>query len=150
MRERIAAGDHVMLDGALATLAASGVPLDAVTFRCLPSDAEAIAASLGDLLADQRGGVGCLCRSELLARGAAAAAAALGMTGRRRPAIVVADASHRLTNGASYPCVEPTMPPQEWGAALGRMLQTVALGQCPEPYRLVIPVRLWKPGRGGL
>jgi hypothetical protein len=49
MRERLTAGDHAAIDGALATWAAAGVPLDAVQLRCLPSDEEAIAAAAEEL-----------------------------------------------------------------------------------------------------
>ena len=69
MRERLTAGDHAMLDGALATLAAAGVALDALKLRCLPTDEEAIVAATQDLVAGLRGRVGCLCRSEALAQG---------------------------------------------------------------------------------
>jgi DNA-binding transcriptional regulator YhcF (GntR family) len=148
MRERLTAGDHATLDGASATLAAAGVPLDAVRLRCLPTDEDAIAAEARDTLAGLRGRIGCLCRSLPLARGADAAASSLGLDGRRRPAIVVADAARRQSDGASYPCIEPTVTPEAWGATLGSMLADAARGVRPDPYRLAIPVRLWTPEGG--
>jgi hypothetical protein len=145
MRERLTAGDHAMLDGALATLATAGVGLDAVTLRCLPTDAEAIQAATGELLDGSRAPVGCLCRSEFLARGVERAAGSLRLSGRRSPTVVVADAVHRQSSDTPFPCIEPTVTPEEWGAALGRMLVAVARGERPDPYQLVIPVRLWTP-----
>ena len=147
MRERLTGGDHATLDGALETLAAAGVPLEAVRIRGLPTDEDAISAEVRDMLAGQRDRIGCLCRSVPLARGADMAASSLELEGRRRPRIVVADASRRHSVGASYPCIEPTVTPESWGAALGGMLADAARGIRPDPYRLVIPVRLWTPER---
>ena len=44
------------------------VGLSGVTLRCLPTDEEAIQAATRDLLRGASGRVGCLCRSEPLAR----------------------------------------------------------------------------------
>jgi len=143
MRDRLSAGDHAMLDGAIATLAAGGVSLDAVMLRCLPTDADAVSAELQTLLAADPRRAGCICRSEVLARGVDRAADALRLSRRNRPAIVVADAARRLSSDAPYPCIEPTIAAEEWGASLGRMLAATARGQRPDPFRAVIPVRLW-------
>jgi hypothetical protein len=126
------------------------VALDAVRLRCLPTDSGAITAAVRDLLTGLhgRGRIGCFCGSDPLARGSEAAASSLGLVGHRRPAIVVADVARRLSDGASYPCIEPTVPPQAWGAALGEMLAAAARGERPDPYRRVIPVRLWTPEGG--
>jgi hypothetical protein len=145
MRERLTAGDHAMLDGTQAALSAAGVGLNAVKLRCLPTDHDAIAAAVLELIRGVRGRVGCLCRSEAMAGGVEAAATSLGLVASRRPAVVVADSARASPRGALYPCTEPTISPQEWGAALGRMLAGSARGERPEPYRLVIPVRLWTP-----
>ena len=142
MRERLAAGDHAMLDGALAVFAAAGVGLDRTVIRCLPTDDDAIAASVGEQIAATRGRLGCLCRSEPLARGVAAAAEAAGCGPKRRPALIVADAVSAPTEGPHFPCIESTITPQEWGATLGRVLAATADGRKPEPYRLIIPVRV--------
>ncbi len=148
MRDRLTAGDHAMLDGSMATLAAAGVPLDAVKMRCLPTDIEAIAAEVESLVAAMKGRIGCLCRSEPLARS--------GRRGVERPAakrselsIVVADVAHRLSDGVTYPCIEPTLAPEAWGGMLGRMLAAAARGERVEPDRLIIPVRLWTPAPSG-
>jgi DNA-binding LacI/PurR family transcriptional regulator/DNA-binding transcriptional regulator YhcF (GntR family) len=154
MRDRLTAGDHATLDGATATLAAAGVPLDAIRLRALPTDAEAITAAVKDAMAGLpgRGRVGCLCRSTPLARGADAATSALGpgAVEGRRPEIVVADAARRSADGHSpaYPCIEPIVTPEAWGATLGGMLADAARGIRPEPYRRIIPVRLWIPEDG--
>lgn len=145
VRDRLTAGDHVMLDGALATLAAAGVSLDAVTIRCLPTDAEAIAAESRAWLEGSSDRAGCLCRTETLARGVAQAAGALKLAGRSRPMIVVADAARQLASDAPFPSIEPVIAAEEWGARIGRMLAASARGDRPDPYRELIPVRLWTP-----
>lgn len=147
MRDRLTAGDHATLDGALQTLARHRVPLSAVTLRCLPTDTDAVAAEARVLLGKEAGSVGCLCRSETLARGVDQAAKALKLPAAERPTIVVADAARRLSSEAPYPCIEPTVAAEEWGAAIGRMLVTTARGQRPDPYRQIIPVRLWTSWR---
>jgi DNA-binding transcriptional regulator YhcF (GntR family) len=142
MRDRITAGDHAMLDGALSILSEAGIALDRVQLRCLPSDERAIAAEAGQWLERARSRVGCLCRSEPLARGVDQAAKDLKLGARRRPAIVVADVARRVSSDAPYPCIETTLEPEAWGAELGRMLAMAASGKRPDPYRRVIPVKL--------
>jgi DNA-binding LacI/PurR family transcriptional regulator/DNA-binding transcriptional regulator YhcF (GntR family) len=150
MRERLTAGDHAMLDGALATLAVAGVGLDALALRCLPTDAAAIQAAASELLSGnslgrKRGRCGVLCRSEPLACGVDQAAAELELSARQRPAIVVADVAHRQSDDARYPCIEPTIAPSDWGAALGQALAATASGRRLDPLHRTIPVRLWSP-----
>lgn len=142
MRERIVAGDHQTLDGALTTLSAAGVPLGDVQFRCLPSDEAAVTAAAETLLVDRRERVGFLCRSSRLAQGVATAIERIRFPAKRRPVLVVADAAGRLPNEPSYPCIEPLIPAEEYGALLGRMLSAAARGAKPDPYHVVVPVRL--------
>jgi DNA-binding LacI/PurR family transcriptional regulator len=142
MRERLAAGDHAMLDGALEALTAEGVGLDRIVVRCLPTDDDAIAASVGEQIAATRGRLGTLCRSEPLARGVLAAAALAGCGPKRRPALIVADAVTASAEGPHFPSIESTITPEEWGATLGRVLAATADGRKPDPYRLIIPVRV--------
>lgn len=145
LRERMAAGDHAMLDAALSTLAAHGVPLAAITLRCLPTDAAAVAAEVGSLLAARPGRIGFLCRSESLAQGVQAAVQSQRLPQRQRPTIVVADVARGPAREIPFPCIETTIAPEAWGASLGQMLNAAARGQRPEPYRQIIPVRLWTP-----
>jgi DNA-binding LacI/PurR family transcriptional regulator/DNA-binding transcriptional regulator YhcF (GntR family) len=144
MRERMTAGDHHTLDGALTTLAAGGVSLGDVAFRCLPSDGEAIAAEVEELLNGSRGRVGFLCRSELLARGVEQAFNKTNDS-RRQPTIVVADVARSESIAPAFPCIETTCASVEWGAALGRMLASVSRSERPDPFRMIIPVRLRTP-----
>lgn len=144
-RERITAGDHVMLDAARDELSAAGFTLADVTLRCLPTDAEAIAAEVRELLAAQQQRVGCLCRAEPLARGAAEAIRALRLPAKRRPPIAVADVSRRADAVPEFACVETVVSPEEYGAELGRVLAETAAGRKPEPYRKIIPIRLRLP-----
>ena len=142
MRDRLVAGDHAMLDGAKATLAAAGVALEAVNLRFLPTDFEAISAA-AEVLLEGAPRTGCICRSETLARGVDHAADRLGRPRTKRPVIVVTDAARRLSSDSPYPCIEPTIAAEAWGASLGEMLIATARGERPKPFRLVIPVRLW-------
>ncbi len=145
MRDRLTAGDHDMLDGALSTLAEQGAPLSDVTFRCLPTDHDSVVAEVQRLLRGRAGKTGCLCRSETLARGVDAAANLLTSAPRRKAVIVVADAARGRLESCPYPRIEPTVRPEEWGAALGNMLSSCARGEPPEPFRQVIPVQLHVP-----
>lgn len=140
-RERIAPGDHLTIDGALATLAAAGVPLKNVQLRSLPSDDAAIRAAAEAVLSMQNGPLGCLCRSGTLARGVAAAAARLKLPAKRRPNIVIADAGGSATE-LPYPKIETTITAEAFGKLLGEALTQSAHGEKPEPYHVVVPVRL--------
>jgi hypothetical protein len=142
MRERVVAGDHQAIDGALATLAAAGISLGDVQLRCLPSDEAAIAAAAEGLFAEERNRVGCLCRSATLARGVSTAIERLRLPAKRRPLLAVADAAGRTPDEVPYPCIESQIPAEEYGATLGQMLAAAARGEKPDPYHVVVPVRL--------
>jgi DNA-binding LacI/PurR family transcriptional regulator len=146
MRDRLTNGDHAMLDRAFATLAAGGLPLKALTMRCLPTDQQAIEAAAQELIIQTPGRVGFLCRSEALARGVDAAVQTLKPTARRAPAVVVADTSRNRASELPFPCIETEIAASQMGAALGRALLTAARGERPDPYRLLIPVCLSIPG----
>lgn len=145
MRERMAAGDHLMLDAALKTLAGAQVPLDRIKLRFLPSDPEAIAAEMRDLLLSSPARAGCVCRSERLARGVEDAAAGLRLSARDWPQLVVADAARQRYSESRFPCIEPDIAAEEWGARLGRVLLAAARGEHPQPEHQLIPVHLWEP-----
>jgi DNA-binding LacI/PurR family transcriptional regulator len=143
MRERLTAGDHAMIDGAMATFADAGVSLEDVTLRCLPTDDEAIRAEAASLANAAKGRVGFLCRSEPLARGAERATRRDMKS--KRSTIVVADVAHDEDGEIAFPCIQAACAASDWGSALGRMLAECARGQRPDPYRLTIPVRLSLP-----
>lgn len=145
LRDRMTAGDHAMLDGAQATLAAAGVKLADLTIRCLPTDEEAIVAEVQSRLAEVRERVGCVCRSEPLARGVTAAARALKLGPRKRPLISVADTPYGGDSAPEFACIETVVSPHDYGAELGRTLAAAASGVRPDPYRKIIPVRLRLP-----
>ncbi len=145
LRDRITAGDHAMLDGAHATLAAAGIKLANVALRCLPTDEEAIAAEAAAQLAKSTTCVGCLCRSVPLAQGVESATKLLRLSAKRRPIIAVADVAHTADISPPYACTQTTITPLEYGAELGRMLAAAARGDRPDPYRRIIPVCLHLP-----
>jgi hypothetical protein len=121
------------------------VPLDAVQLRFLPSDDDAIAAAVGELLAGEKQRLGCLCRSARLARGVESAAGTLKLPVKRRPIIVAADAAGTTPGEVRYPDAEPAIAAEAWGDMLGRMLAAAARGERPDPYHVTIPVRLRMP-----
>jgi hypothetical protein len=141
LRDRMAPGDHRTIDGALATLAAAGVPLKNVQLRSLPSDDAAIRAAVEELLASSRGPLGCLCRSGTLARGVAAAANDLKLPLKHRPQIAIADAAGSAAD-LPYPKIETTITAEAFGKLLGEALAAAARGERPDPYHVVVPVRL--------
>jgi hypothetical protein len=62
----------------------------------------------------------------------------------RRAEIVVADAARQRTPNLPYPCIEPDLPAEDWGAALGKLLLNAAQGKEPPPPQ-IIPVHLRLP-----
>jgi hypothetical protein len=64
------------------------------------------------------------------------------MPTKRRPLLVVADAAGRAPDEPTYPCIESLIPAEEYGATLGQMLAAAARGERPDPYHVVVPVRL--------
>ena len=131
MRDRMQQGDHIVLDTVRDTLAEAGLPLTALTLRCLPSDAEAAAAEVGLLLDAQPGPVGLLCRSTPLADAARSAIESRGFRPGKCPVIAVCD-----VYGAKQPIyahARPVIGPQEWGAP-GR-----TIARLPGPRRTPRP-----------
>ncbi|MBA4020634.1 MAG: hypothetical protein C0483_26035 [Pirellula sp.] len=145
LRDRITAGDHAMLDGAHAALAAAGIPLADVALRCLPTDEQAIAAEAAAQLAKSTDRLGCLCRSVPLAQGVETATKSLRIPTKRRPVIAVADVAHSADVPSPYACTQTTITPLEYGAELGRVLAAAARGSRPDPDRRIIPVCLRLP-----
>ncbi|SFI68677.1 GntR family transcriptional regulator [Planctomicrobium piriforme] len=142
MRDRITAGDHLMLDAALQTLAAAGVVLDRVTLRFLPSDTEAIVAEVQKLLPQLGSALGCLCRSERLANGVLTAANATPFKVTRVPKIVVADVAQPDANTNRFPCIESSISPEDWGRRIGRLLLNAARGDVTSYQHEIVPVRI--------
>jgi hypothetical protein len=58
---------------------------------------------------------------------------------------VVADAARNAASDFPFPSIEPTIGAEAWGALIGQALATTARGERPQPFRQLIPVRLWTP-----
>jgi DNA-binding LacI/PurR family transcriptional regulator len=111
--------------------------------RCLPADHEAARHGVAAVLQASRRSTGILCRSQLLAEGAAAAAAALG----RRVRIVVSDVYRKPSEPEPvFPYARSLLTAEEIGRHIGRMLVQQARGEKVDPQQEVIPVALQVPG----
>lgn len=145
MRDRVTAGDHVLLDAVFAAVGAAG----SIAARFLPADAEIVRAAIVELLAADRTPTGLVCRSEPLA--AAAVEAVAGLPRRRRPEMAVADLYRRDGPAAGLAWADSAVEPQELGRELGRMLARQSGGRGPSEESsagVLIPVVLRPPGVG--
>jgi DNA-binding transcriptional regulator YhcF (GntR family)/DNA-binding LacI/PurR family transcriptional regulator len=146
MRERMAPGDHLMLDSALQTFAQHRLTLNQVSLRFLPADAAAIQTLIETQLQTARGTVGCLCRSERIAGVLRSLLASERWQHRARQLrIIVADATRQTETELPYPCIVPESSPHEFGRALGTALLTELQRTAGPPIQTIVPVRLVLP-----
>jgi DNA-binding LacI/PurR family transcriptional regulator len=142
MRDRMFRGDHQLLDSVRDELATAGLPMTALTLRCLPSDQDAIRVALAELLPD-KGRTGFVCRSEPLAAGAEATARELKLDLGRDVGIVLSDVYRKRSDAPpAWPYLRPSLTPEEIGQHIGSMLAQRARGQAVVPDHLVVPVEL--------
>jgi DNA-binding LacI/PurR family transcriptional regulator len=145
MRDRMQQGDHIVVDKVRDTLAEAGLPLTALTLRCLPSDAVVAADEIGLLLDALPGPVGVLCRGTPLADAARTAIAGRSFRPGQRPVIAVCDIYGSASQHPIYPHARPVIDAVERGACLGRLLACQACGERPDPDHELIPVELALP-----
>ena len=146
MRDRMFRGDHTLLDAVRDTMDRAGLPLNALTLRCLPADREAIGAAVAELLDGAEGRTGFICRSEPLAAGAALAAKERRLRVGEDIGIVLSDVYRKPSETPpEWPCLEATMSPEQIGQDIGRMLALQAVQEPVEPDHRVIPVRFTVP-----
>ncbi|MBY0528231.1 MAG: GntR family transcriptional regulator [Gemmataceae bacterium] len=145
MRERMLQGDHLVFDAVRDTLAAAGLPADALGLRCLPNDAGAIAAEVQVLLEGQREKGAILCRGTPLADAVTAAIDAQGIAPKAAPALAVCDVFMPADAPCAYPYARPVFGPEPWGARIGRMLACQARREPLTPQTEVVPVELVLP-----
>jgi len=143
MRERLTQGDHLVIDAVRDTLAAAGLPMGALTLRCLPPDGQAATAEIEELLDGPTEPLGLLCRGEPLADAARGAITGRRLRAARRPVIAVCDLFGAASQERRYPHATPVIGPVEWGARIGTMLARQARGERPDPE--LIPVELTLP-----
>jgi DNA-binding LacI/PurR family transcriptional regulator len=142
-RAEMGPGDFLLLDALQQSWAAAGLGLGDLVVRCLPADHEAARHGVAAVLQASRRSTGILCRSQLLAEGAAAAAAALG----RRVRIVVSDVYRKPSEPEPvFPYARSLLTAEEIGRHIGRMLVQQARGEKVDPQQEVIPVALQVPG----
>jgi DNA-binding LacI/PurR family transcriptional regulator len=144
MRDRMFRGDHDLVDSIRESCAAAQLDLSSLTLRCLPADANAVSATVGELLSqhpNQRLGV--ICRSEPLALGAENASRELRLEMGKDVGIVVSDVYRKGSDSPPHwPYLRPALSPEHIGQHIGRMLAQQALNKAVEPDHEVIPVFL--------
>lgn len=151
MRDRMFQGDHALLDTLFAAVGEANLGSQAITLRCLPSDQQAIIAATRDWIGEgSNGPAGIICRSEPLAKGAAAAA--VTPRKRNRVHIILSDYYRRGSEQPpAWPHLKPTLSPEEIGTRIGRMLADqarqitsarAARRVSPAPSFEIIPVEL--------
>jgi DNA-binding LacI/PurR family transcriptional regulator len=145
MRERMLQGDHVTFDAVRDTVAAAGLPAQALSLRTLPSDAAVAAEEVRLLLEARHGPGGILCRGTPLAAAAETALQARGDRARPLPAIAVCDVFAPEGPPTLYPHARPLLDAQEWGARIGTLLLRQARGEVPQPSHEFVPVELHVP-----
>ncbi|MFN7142065.1 MAG: substrate-binding domain-containing protein, partial [Limisphaerales bacterium] len=138
MRERWGFGDNLLLDGVQQQFAVSGAKTS-MRVRSVPAMEEVTLGTIKSLLRCDDVPSALICRSEKLARAAAAAAVELGIKIPKQLRIVVAE------NSNLYPCVVPTVSQEEQGRIIGRMLKQLGQGQKAEPHCVRIPVKFLNP-----
>lgn len=141
-RERMLAGDHQTFDAVRDVLAEAGLPGNALTLRCLPYDAEAVATEVRLLMESNRAKGGILCRGTPLADAVTATLAEVRPA--QRPALAVCDVFAK-SGPSPYVTASPLLGPQEWGARLGRLLARQARGEVLQPHHEIVPVALELP-----
>ena len=146
LRAEMGPGDFLLLDSLQQSLAAGGLGLDDFAVRCLPVDREAAKYCVASMLRERKRSAGCLCRSQLLAEGAAAAVELLpGKTGRAID-IVVSDVYRKPSEPEPrFPYLRSLLTSEEIGQHLGRMLAQQARGEPVQPDHEIIPVALEVP-----
>ena len=144
MRDRMLRGDHDLFDAVRKSAGDAKVDLSHLTLRCLPADADAVAASVIELLGmwpDEP--LGLICRSEPIALGAELAARERRLRIGTDIAITVSDIYRKGSESPPrWPYLKPTLTPEQVGQHIGRMLALQALGKSLEKESETIPVYL--------
>jgi DNA-binding LacI/PurR family transcriptional regulator len=145
-RAELGPGDFVLLDWLQQSLAAGGLGLNDFTVRCLPADRRAVASCVLPILQQSKRPLGVLCRSQLLAEGAAAAVEALGPHSGRRVEFFISDVYRKPSDPLpAYPYARSLPTSEEIGQHIGRMLAQQARREVVDPSHEVIPVALEVP-----
>lgn len=148
LRDAVTPGEHLLLDAVINEMKTVGLGVESLSLRCLATDNLAIKAAAKQLLATAPKSLGLLCRSELLAQGAAEAAEELGLTGKKRPPIVICDVFRKDGAEPAFPYIRTIVEPIEIGRSIGRMLVQQARSEPPNPLQVMVPVALKIPGEG--
>ena len=138
MRDHWGFGDNLLMDGAQECLGRSRLGIS-VRVRSMPSIEEVTLGTIKALLRQEGAPTAVLCRSEKLARAAAAAAGELNIPVPGQLRIVVAETS------SVFPCVVPTVSQEEQGVMIGKMLKELSEGRPLSCSCVRIPVRFHNP-----
>lgn len=141
-RETMFPGDNEVLAELGRLLGAAGFSAADFSVRHLPDDPRAIAAEIDAQIARHPADLCLVCRSEAKAEAAHQHLGTLKLRGRRRPRLIASGVLQHAPGSAPYPCIYPTLPPEDIGAAIGRLLaQQVSHPKRP-PGNVVEPVAL--------
>ncbi len=141
-REVMFPGDNSVLQELGRLLGKAGFKAGNFSISHLPDDAQAIQTEVLRLIQRHPTDLCLLCRSETRAEAALVAIDRLGLKGRRRPRIVASGVYQRPSGESPYPCVFPTMKPEEIGAAIGRLLVAQVNDPKTAPGHIIEPVEL--------
>lgn len=145
MRPRILPGDEIRFNAIRDAVDAAGLSARAITFRCLPDDRAAAAATIEELLDEGPGLPGIVVPSTLIGDVAVEVIRKRRLKPQRDVAIVSVDYPVPPGFTAPYSYIERTLSGSEQGALLGRMLQQVAQEGAETTENQVIPVVLQTP-----
>jgi DNA-binding transcriptional regulator YhcF (GntR family)/DNA-binding LacI/PurR family transcriptional regulator len=141
-RETMFPGDNEVLAELGRLLGAAGFSAADFSVRHLPDDPRAIAAEIDAQIARHATDLCLVCRSDAKAEAAHQHLGTLKLRGRRRPRLIVSGVLQHTPGSAPYPCIYPTLPPEEIGAAIGRLLALQVSHPKRPPGSMVEPVAL--------
>ncbi len=135
-------GDNLALDGIQQAAAAAGLGSGSVMVRNVSTDPHALRMGVEEVLTDVPRPAAFICRLSYFASAIIDAASERGLSIPGEVGIVYDHTSEEGPPPLPYPCVRSQYSIHEQMAMIGQMLQTVAAGQSPDPFRAVVPARI--------
>jgi DNA-binding LacI/PurR family transcriptional regulator len=140
-REYWRRGDNLALDGIQQAAAAAGLGNASVMVRNVSTEAMALRVGVEEILADVPRGAAFICRLPYFAAAIVDVAKGQGLRVPQDYGIVYDHTAEEGRPPLPYPCVRSQFSVQEQMAVMGRMLDSIAKGARPDPYRAVVPAR---------
>ena len=143
-RQLVMPGDHETIDSVVATLAAAGLPMNALAMRCLPADSPVCTAEIEQLLQREERPTGFICRTTRIAEAVQMAIERVATGEQDRFGVTVCDYYLRPHERAEYVFPRPLGTTEDQGHHLAKLLARQARGN-PETSAVLIPVTLEIP-----